>query len=109
MSQSSSDIRVRNNEIGEAGQPPSGKTAKGIRVEASPDCVIANNEGHNRTNFGIYLLTRSTRNQFYATGIRVYQPTGDTIVSNLSPFRRPVRTVEERCSVARCWQGWRPR
>ncbi len=113
MSQSSSTTTVRNNEISEAGQPLSGKTAKGIHVEASPDCVIANNEGHNNTNFGIYLLTRSTRDQFYATaaqytrmaaGIRVYQSTGDTIASNLSPFRRPVRTVEARCSVARCWR-----
>jgi parallel beta-helix repeat protein len=94
----SSNITVRGNTVLNAGQPISGKTAKGIRIDGSTDCVVANNKLHDNTNNGIYVLAGSTRNvisgnEVYANaaqydriaaGIRVYQSSGNTITGNVS-------------------------
>jgi parallel beta-helix repeat protein len=94
----SSNITVRNLDVSEAGQPVADKTKRGIRVEASTDCVIANNKVHHNTNNGIYVLTGSTRNQIIgnevyanasqfermAAGIRLYGSSGNTLSANVS-------------------------
>jgi parallel beta-helix repeat protein len=94
----SSNVTLRNVEVSQAGLPISGKTAKGIRVEASTDCVVANNKLHNNTNNGIYVLSGSTRNQIVgndvyanavqydriAAGIRFYGASGNTVAANIA-------------------------
>ncbi len=94
----SSKITIRGNHISFCGQPVSGQTAKGIRVESSTDSVIAGNTVDHNTSYGIYIASSSTRNlvqgnnifsnafqyQRAASGIRVYTSTGNTISSNIS-------------------------
>ncbi|HYM57163.1 MAG TPA: right-handed parallel beta-helix repeat-containing protein [Solirubrobacteraceae bacterium] len=95
---SSSHITVQDNDVRRAGQPVQGQTAKGIRVEASTDSSIRRNTVANNTQYGIYLLTGSTRNEISnnnifgnaqvfaraASGMRVHGSPGNTISSNLS-------------------------
>ncbi|MCA1706325.1 MAG: right-handed parallel beta-helix repeat-containing protein [Actinobacteria bacterium] len=95
---SSSHITLRNNHVSYAGQPTSGATAKGIRVEGTNDSTVANNVVDHNTDFGVYLLSSSTRNEISgnqvasnargytraASGIRLYSAPGNTIEANLT-------------------------
>jgi parallel beta-helix repeat protein len=94
----SSNITIRGNHTSFCGQPTSGQTAKGIRVENSDDSTIAGNTVDHNTSYGIYVATNSTRNvvqgnhifnnafqyQRAASGIRVYQSPANTIAANVS-------------------------
>jgi parallel beta-helix repeat protein len=93
----SSNVTVRGNRVSFAGQPASGKTAKGVRVDGVTDSVLANNTVDHNTDYGIYLLGGSTRNQLTANrvsqnarvysraaaGIRLYGSPGNTVSSNV--------------------------
>src|SRR3954470_22305406 len=98
VSTGSSHITVVGNNLMKAGQPTSGLTARGIRVEASNDNVIKNNIVHDNTDYGIYLVTGSTRNlitgnttysnarvwQRAASGIRIHDSANNTVSNNIS-------------------------
>jgi parallel beta-helix repeat protein len=94
----SSNIRIVGNRASYAGQPVSGKTAKGIRIDNATDSVVSGNTVAYDTSYGIYLLNGSTRNsitenvvfgnafgyQRAASGIRVHTSPANTIASNIS-------------------------
>jgi parallel beta-helix repeat protein len=94
----STNIAVRSNRVTNCGQPAQGKTAKGIRLEGATDSVVATNTVDHNTDYGIYLLNASNRNQIVSntifqnarvidragSGIRVYGSTNNTIGGNIS-------------------------
>ena len=94
----SSNVTVRGNTVSFTGQPVATKTAKGVRIDGSNDCVVANNKLHHDTGNGVYVLNGSTRNTIVgndvhdnaaqydriSAGIRVYQSSGNTITANRS-------------------------
>jgi len=95
---SSSHVTLRDNHVSFAGQPANGATAKGIRLEGTSDSTVEGNTVDHNTDFGIYLLSGSTRNEIVsnrvasnarvytraASGIRLYSAPGNTISSNVS-------------------------
>ncbi|MBX5468894.1 MAG: PKD domain-containing protein [Thermoleophilaceae bacterium] len=95
---SSSHITVRGNRVSNSGDPVSGRTAKGIRIENTTDSLIATNTVDHNTDYGIYLRSGSTRNEVVsnsvygqargferaASGIRVHGSTANTISSNVT-------------------------
>src|ERR687886_137185 len=56
---SSSNITIRDNHTSYCGQPISGQTAKGIRLESSTDSTIAGNTVDHNTSYGIYVAVSS--------------------------------------------------
>jgi parallel beta-helix repeat protein len=94
----SSNIHVVDNEIKFAGEPVSGRIAKGIRFSATTDSLARGNRIHHNTDFGIYMLDSSTRVELRenviwnnareytraASGIRVHGSSSNTIDSNTS-------------------------
>src|SRR5919199_2571750 len=94
----SSNITARDNHTSYCGQPISGQTGKGIRLENSTDSTVIGNTVDHNTSYGIYIATSSTRNliqrnhifsnafqyQRAASGIRVYTSPSNTIASNVS-------------------------
>jgi len=58
---SSSHITLSGNHVSYAGQPVSGKTARGIRLSAVSDSLVSGNTIDHNTDFGIYLVSGSTR------------------------------------------------
>jgi len=94
----SNNIALRSNHVLNAGQPASGKLAKGIRLDGATDSVVATNTVDHNTDYGIYLVNASNRNQVLAnkvfqnarvidraaSGIRVYGSTNNTIAGNIS-------------------------
>ena len=98
VSRNSSHITVRGNRVTNAGQPVSGLTARGIRVDITNDNAIANNTVDHNTDYGIYVVGGSTRNEITgnrvfsnarsferaASGIRIHDSAGNTISGNFS-------------------------
>ena len=98
VSKNSSHITVRGNHVTNAGQPSSGQTARGIRVDITNDNVIDNNTVDHNTDYGIYVVGGSTRNlitgnrvfnnargfERAASGIRIHSSAGNTISGNIS-------------------------
>ena len=97
LSSNSSNLKVIGNDVSFAGEPTSGKTAKGIYVANVMSSVISFNRVHDNSNFGIYLDGSSAcqvlNNQTWAnaqvyqraaSGIRLYGSTQNTISSNVS-------------------------
>ena len=98
VSKNSSHITVRKNRVTNAGQPVSGLTARGIRVDITNDNVVAYNTVDHNTDYGIYVVGGSTRNlitgnrvysnargwQRAASGIRVHSSAGNTISGNIT-------------------------
>jgi len=93
----SSNITIRGNHVSYCGQPVSGKTAKGIRIENSSSSIVDNNTVDHLTSYGIYvpgstgILVRGNEafaNAFgyqrAASGIRLYSSTGSTVSGNRS-------------------------
>ncbi len=94
----SSNITIRGNHVSYSGQPAQGKLAKGIRLDGATDSVVSNNTVDHNTDYGIYLLSGSTRNQIVgnrvflnarvieraAAGIRLYASPGNTVSGNVS-------------------------
>ena len=94
----SSNIQLHSNHVSNSGRPVSGQVAKGIRLNETTDSVVSNNTVDHNTDYGIYLLAGSTRNQIIgnhvfenarqftraASGIRIYAAPGNTISSNVS-------------------------
>jgi len=94
----SSNVTIQGNHVSFAGQPDAGKLAKGIRLDTVTDSIVSANIVDHNTDFGIYLLGGSTRNQIVgnqvsanaqvikraASGIRLYSSTANTISSNVS-------------------------
>ena len=94
----SSFIRVIDNHVSFAGEPVSGQVAKGIRLSNSTDSVVSGNTVDHNTDFGIYVLLGSTRNEIVdndlafnarqytraASGIRLHDSSGNTIQSNVT-------------------------
>jgi parallel beta-helix repeat protein len=94
----SSNVTLRGNHVSSAGQPAQGKNAKGIRLDNATDSVVSTNTVDHNTDYGIYLLSGSTRNQIVgnrvfsnarvferaASGIRLYASPGNTVASNVS-------------------------
>ena len=98
VSRNSSHITVRGNRVTNAGQPVSGLTARGVRVDITNDNTIANNTVDHNTDYGIYVVGGSTRNEITgnrvfsnargferaASGIRIHDSAGNTISGNFS-------------------------
>src|SRR5439155_10253956 len=94
----SSNITLRSNHVSYAGQPVQGKVGKGIRLDGANDSTISTNTLDHNSDYGIYVLNGSTRNQIVgnevfanarvyerlAAGIRVYGASGNTLSSNVS-------------------------
>ena len=94
----SSFINLIGNHVSGAGQPSSGKTAKGITLTNVTDSLVSGNTIDHNSDFGIYLVNGSTRNQILgnqislnarqftraASGIRLHSSSANTISSNVS-------------------------
>jgi parallel beta-helix repeat protein len=93
----STDITLRGNHVTKVGQPVSGSTAKGIRVDSSRDCLVVNNTVDHNTDYGIYLVG-SRQNEVLsnvsfanargfqraASGFRIHSSSDNTISGNVS-------------------------
>jgi parallel beta-helix repeat protein len=98
VAKNSSNITIRGNHVSFAGQPVQGKTAKGIRLDGTTDSVVSTNTVDHNTDYGIYLVSGSTRDQVLgnrvfqnarvferaASGIRLHSSPGNTVSSNVS-------------------------
>jgi parallel beta-helix repeat protein len=98
VSKNSSHITIRGNRVTNAGHPGSGQTARGIRVDIANDNVVADNTVDHNTDYGIYVVGGSTRNEITgnrvfsnarswqraASGIRIHSSAGNTISGNIS-------------------------
>jgi parallel beta-helix repeat protein len=97
LSSNSSNIKMIGNDVSFAGQPASGKTAKGIYAANVTNSVISFNRVHDNSSYGIYLDSSSAcqllNNQTWAnaqvyqraaSGIRLYGSIQNTISSNVS-------------------------
>jgi parallel beta-helix repeat protein len=94
----SNNIALRSNHVANSGQPVQGKLAKGIRLDGATDSVVATNTVDHNSDYGIYLVNASNRNQILAnmvfqnarvtdraaSGIRVYGSTNNTVAGNVS-------------------------
>jgi parallel beta-helix repeat protein len=94
----SSFIKLVGNHVSGAGQPSSGKTAKGITLSNVTDSLVSGNTVDHNSDFGIYLVSGSTRNEIVgnqltlnarqfsrgASGIRLHGSSANTISSNVS-------------------------
>jgi parallel beta-helix repeat protein len=97
VSGGSNNISLIGNRAAGAGEPVSGKTAKGIEISGSSDIRVERNTVVGNSNYGIY-LTNSTRVDVVgnesmqnakafdraASGIRLHGSDGNTIASNVS-------------------------
>ena len=63
----SSHITLSNNHVSFSGQPVSGFTKYGIRLNAVTDSLVSHNTVDHNTNAGIGLVSESTRNWWWAT------------------------------------------
>jgi parallel beta-helix repeat protein len=92
-----SNIRLEGNHVSYSGQPVSGKTAKGIRLQDSSNSTIENNTVDHSSSYGIYVPgstgilvhdNNSFNNAFgyqrAASGIRLYQSNNNTVSGNRS-------------------------
>jgi parallel beta-helix repeat protein len=92
----SSNIQLIGNTVSEAGEPISGKSARGMRLILR-DSLIAYNTVHHNSLYGIYLdssvgnqvignVSYSNAQQFQraASGIRLYNSAGNTVASNIT-------------------------
>ena len=94
----SSHITLSNNHVSFSGQPASGFTKYGIRLNAVTDSVVSHNTVDHNTNAGIGLVSNSTHNlvvgnvsfrnaegyQRAAAGIHLYDAPGNTVAANIS-------------------------
>jgi parallel beta-helix repeat protein len=93
----SSNVGLRGNRVSFSGLPSNGKVAKGIRLDGVTDSIVARNRVDHNTDYGIYLLSGSTRNELTANqvsdnarvftraaaGIRLYASPANTVSSNV--------------------------
>ena len=97
VSGGSSNIKLIGNTVSLAGQPVSGKTAKGISVTDSTNVTVRGNVLHHNSTFGIYLASTSNSTvvgnsssfnaRVYsraASGIRLHSASNNTISSNIT-------------------------
>ncbi len=94
----SSQITLADNHVSYSGQPISGYTKYGIRLNNVTDSVVSGNVTDHNTNAGIGLVSGSTRNQVTgnqsfanaqgyqraAAGIHLYAAPGNTIAGNVA-------------------------
>ena len=94
----SSHITLSNNHVSFSGQPASGFTKYGIRLNVVTDSLVSHNTVDHNTNAGIGLVSDSTRNlvvgnvsfrnaegyQRAAAGIHLYDAPGNTVAANIS-------------------------
>ncbi|HEV8450125.1 MAG TPA: right-handed parallel beta-helix repeat-containing protein [Gaiellales bacterium] len=94
----SSHITLSNNHVSYSGQPVSGYTKYGIRMNNVTDSVVSHNQTDHNTNAGIGLVSGSTRNVVIgnvtfqnamgytraAAGIHLYDAPGNTVTENIS-------------------------
>jgi parallel beta-helix repeat protein len=94
----SSHITLSNNHVSFSGQPASGFTKYGIRLNVVTDSRVSNNTVDHNTNAGIGLVSDSTHNlvvgnvsfrnaegyQRAAAGIHLYDAPGNTVAANIS-------------------------
>ena len=94
----SSHITLSNNHVSFSGQPASGFTKYGIRLNAVTDSLVSHNTVDHNTNAGIGLVSDSTGNlvvgnvsfrnaqgyQRAAAGIHLYDAPGNTVAANIS-------------------------
>src|SRR4051794_13197082 len=92
----SSHITLSRNHVSYAGQPVSGKTKSGIYLSNVSDSAVSQNIVDHNSNYGINLVSGSTRNQIErntsfsnaqgyqraASGIRFYGSPSNTVVAN---------------------------
>jgi parallel beta-helix repeat protein len=97
VSSGSNNIQLIGNDVSYAGQPVSGKTAKGIAVSDGSNVLVQDNTVEHNSNYGIYLTSSSavtvTGNNVSfnakeferaASGIRLYQSSNNVVSSNVS-------------------------
>ena len=94
----SSFIKLIGNHVSDAGSPSSGQTARGITLNKTTDSLVSNNVVDHNTDYGIYVVSGSTRNEIVgnqisfnarqftraASGIRLHSSPSNTISSNVS-------------------------
>jgi parallel beta-helix repeat protein len=94
----SSFIKLIGNHVSDAGSPASGQTARGITLNNTTDSLVSNNVVDHNTDYGIYVVSGSTRNEIVrnqlsfnarqhtraASGIRLHSSPSNTISSNVS-------------------------
>jgi parallel beta-helix repeat protein len=94
----SSHITLSNNHVSLSGQPASGFTKYGIRLNVVTDSLVSHNTVDHNTNAGIGLVSDSTRNlvvgnvsfrnaegyQRAAAGIHLYDAPANTVAANIS-------------------------
>jgi parallel beta-helix repeat protein len=94
----SSFIKLIGNHVSGAGEPSSGKTARGITLSNVTDSLVSGNTVDHNSDYGIYLVSGSTRNEIVgnqlslnarqytraASGIRLHSSSANTISSNVS-------------------------
>src|SRR4051794_16559367 len=92
----STHITLSRNHVSYAGQPVSGKTKSGIYLSNVSDSAVSQNIVDHNSNYGINLVSGSTRNQIErntsfsnaqgyqraASGIRLYGSPSNTVVAN---------------------------
>ena len=98
VTSASSHVTISNNHIQHSGQPVSGQTKYGIRINGSTDVTISGNTVDHNTDAGIAVVGSSSgaqvlnNNSFAnargytraAAGIRVYQSRDNTVAGNLA-------------------------
>src|SRR5215210_2397342 len=98
VAKTSSHITLRGNHVTNAGQPVSTKIAKGFRREGTTDSLVTKNTIDHNSDYGLYLVAGSNRNQVVAndvfsnarvfqraaSGIRVHSSHDNKISSNLT-------------------------
>ena len=98
VAKGSDHITLRANHVSYAGQPVSGSTAKGIRLDGTNDSVVDANTVDHNTDYGIYLLGGSTRDQVSANrvfanargytraaaGIHLFSAPGNVVSANIA-------------------------
>jgi Right handed beta helix region len=94
----SSHVTLANNHVSYSGQPVSGYTKYGIRLNNVTDSLVSGNTTDHNTNAGIGLVSGSTRNQVLgnlsfsnaegyqraAAGIHLFQAPANTIAGNIT-------------------------
>jgi parallel beta-helix repeat protein len=94
----SSFIKLIGNHVSDAGSPSSGQTARGITLNKTTDSLVSNNVVDHNTDYGVYVVSGSTRNEIVgnqlsfnarqftraASGIRLHSSPSNTISSNVS-------------------------
>jgi parallel beta-helix repeat protein len=98
VSSAAGNVTISNDHVSYSGQPVSGQTKFGIRINGATDVTISGNTVDHNTDSGIAVVGSSARVQVLnnncwanargyqraAAGIRIYQSTDNTVAGNLS-------------------------